>query len=127
MQLSQHINALLSSHTNTRSSKIGWDLLSYFDNYRDLCILIFKDLEGNPFENNTGKEENAGNQHFLLFPCCFLPFSKINFNFSVSFILSCANSFDFDWSKILSFSKELRLGLEFKLSKIAVYVNIFFF
>ena len=25
------------------------------------------------FENNVGTEENAGNQHFLLFPQCFLP------------------------------------------------------
>ena len=26
------------------------------------------------FENIVGKGENAGNQHFLLFPQCFLPF-----------------------------------------------------
>ena len=26
-----------------------------------------------PFENIVGKGENAGNQHFLLFPQCFLP------------------------------------------------------
>ena len=26
-----------------------------------------------PFENIVGKEENAGNPHFLLFPQCFLP------------------------------------------------------
>ena len=25
------------------------------------------------FENIVGKGENAGNQHFLLFPQCFLP------------------------------------------------------
>ena len=29
-----------------------------------------------PFENIVGKGENAGNHHFLLFPQCFLPFSK---------------------------------------------------
>ena len=28
------------------------------------------------FENIGGKEENAGNQHFLLFPQGFLPFAK---------------------------------------------------
>ena len=28
------------------------------------------------FENTVGKGENAGNQHFLLFPQCFLPFSN---------------------------------------------------
>ena len=29
-----------------------------------------------PFENIVGKEENAGNHHFLLFPQCFLPYKK---------------------------------------------------
>ena len=28
-----------------------------------------------PSENIVGKGENAGNQHFLLFPQCFLPFA----------------------------------------------------
>ena len=28
------------------------------------------------FENIVGKGENAGNQHFLLFPLCFLSFQK---------------------------------------------------
>ena len=28
------------------------------------------------FENIVGKGENAGNQHLLLFPQCFLPFLK---------------------------------------------------
>ena len=36
-----------------------------------------------PFENIVEKGENAGNQHFLLFPQCFLPFpEKIYFFFS---------------------------------------------
>ena len=30
-------------------------------------------LAKKPFENIVGKGENAGNQHFLLFPQCFLP------------------------------------------------------
>ena len=30
-------------------------------------------LYENAFENNEGKEEIAANQHFLLFPQCFLP------------------------------------------------------
>ena len=34
-------------------------------------IPTFYDLE-----NIVGKRENAGNQHFLLFPQCFLPFPK---------------------------------------------------
>ena len=33
-------------------------------------------LEKEPFENTVGKEENADNKHFLLFPC-FLPFQII--------------------------------------------------
>ena len=54
------------------------------------------------------KGENAGgNQHFLLFPPCFIPFPKINFNFSVTSMLSSANAFNLDQSIILSFGKEL--------------------
>ena len=30
--------------------------------------------EKKPFENIVGKGENAGNQHFLLFPQCFLSY-----------------------------------------------------
>ena len=30
-------------------------------------------LKEKPFENIVEKEENAGNQHFLLSPQCFLP------------------------------------------------------
>ena len=33
-------------------------------------------LRKRPFENIEGKGENAGNQHFLLYPQCFLPFQK---------------------------------------------------
>ena len=29
-----------------------------------------------PVENIMGKGENAGKQHFLLFPQCFLPYQK---------------------------------------------------
>ena len=34
------------------------------------------DLRKTPFENIMGKEENAGNQYFLLYPC-FLSIKKI--------------------------------------------------
>ena len=34
-----------------------------------------------PFENIVGKGENVGNQHFLLFPQCFLPFTKQIYKF----------------------------------------------
>ena len=33
-------------------------------------------LKKKAFENIVGKEENAGNQHFLLFPQCFLHVQK---------------------------------------------------
>ena len=38
------------------------------------------------FENNVGKGGNAGNQHFLLFPCFQLFLNKVQF-FLVTFIL----------------------------------------
>ena len=59
-------------------------------------------LRQNAFENIMGKEENAGNQHFLLFPKYFLLFKKNpNFNFWITFILPSANVFNLDWSTIL--------------------------
>ena len=39
-------------------------------------IPTLNDPEKKAFENIVGKRENAGNQHFLLFPQCFLPFPK---------------------------------------------------
>ena len=41
--------------------------------------LLFTTQSGllmNPFENIVGKGENAGDQYFLHFPQCFLPFTK---------------------------------------------------
>ena len=58
-------------------------------------------------ENIVGKGENTGNQHFLLFPQCFLPFSKQISNFQFTLILSSAIAFNFDQSIILSFGKAL--------------------
>ena len=62
------------------------------------------------FENIVGKAENAGNQHFLLFPKMFSTLPNPNFNFSVSFILSPANAFNLDQSTILLIDKELPRG-----------------
>ena len=56
-----------------------------------------------------GKGENAGNQHFLLFPQCFLPFPEQVSIFQSHLSFLSANSFYSDQSKILSFSKELSL------------------
>ena len=49
----------------------------------------------NSFENIVGKGENGGNH------------PKTGFNFSAKFILSSANAFNLDQSKILSFGEEL--------------------
>ena len=51
-----------------------------------------------------GKGENAGNQHFLLFPQCCQPFQ-----FSAKFNLSSADAFNLDQSKNLSLGKELTI------------------
>ena len=37
---------------------------------------LFTTRSEKPFENIEGKGENAGNQHFLLFPQCFQPHKK---------------------------------------------------
>ena len=70
-------------------------------------ILTFNDPRKKPLENIVGKGENAGNQHFLLFPTLFSTLSKTNFKFLFTFILSPADAFNLDQSKILSFGKEL--------------------
>ena len=45
-----------------------------FTFYRTIPTLNDPKMEA--FENILGKGENAGNQHFLLIPKCFLPFPK---------------------------------------------------
>ena len=46
----------------------SWDLLV------KKLIFILTTLKNKPFGNIVGKGENAGNQHFLLFPQCFLTY-----------------------------------------------------
>ena len=41
--------------------------------YRTIATFNELTLKEKTFENNMEKGENAGNQHFLLFPQCFLP------------------------------------------------------
>ena len=71
-----------------------------------------------PFENiveKGEKGENAGYQHFLIFPLCFLPHppppkkKKKIFFFLVTFILSAESFSNLDHSRILSFGKVLNL------------------
>ena len=68
-----------------------------------------------PFENIVGKEGNAGNQHFLLFPQCFLPIPKRSSVFTLH--LSFANAVSLDQSKILSYGKDLTYIPEFKQTR----------
>ena len=58
------------------------------------------------FEIIVWKENNAGNQHFLHFPQCFLYFLEelLIFNHIIS---ASANSFNLDQPKYLLLSKEL--------------------
>ena len=65
-------------------------------------------LERKAFENIVGKGENAGDQHFLLFPQCFLLFLKQISIFEFTFILSSAIAFSLDQSIILLFGEELK-------------------
>ena len=68
-------------------------------------------LKKRSFENIAGKGENAGKQHFLLFPKYFFPFQR-QISVFKSLILS-ANAFNLDRSEILSFGKELKCRLQF--------------
>ena len=65
-------------------------------------------LRKRPFENIVAKGENAGNQHFLLFPQCFLTIPKriSDFKLHVQCILSSANAFNLNKSKILLCNKQ---------------------
>ena len=58
-------------------------------------------------ENTVGKGENAGNQHFLLFPQCFLLYQRKKEIITAAFNLSSANAVNLELSKNLSFVKEL--------------------
>ena len=67
---------------------------------------LLTSLKKKAFENIVGKEENAGNKHFLLFPQCFLLFPK-QISIFESELLSSANALNLDKSEILLFGKEL--------------------
>ena len=62
-------------------------------------LQVLTALRRKSFENIVGKGENAGNQHFLLFPAVFSSIPKTNFIFFVVFVLSSANAFSLDKSK----------------------------
>ena len=70
-------------------------------------LSVLKVLKKKALENIVGKGENAGNQHFLLFPLCFLLNQGGNCSVLATFSLLSAKAFNLDWSKILSFGKGL--------------------
>ena len=70
----------------------------------------FYSLKQRAFENIVGKGENAGKQHFLLFPQCFLPFPN-HVLILYTFNMSSAKTLNFDQFKLLLFGKELDWGL----------------
>ena len=80
-----------------------------FDSLPQSRLLMM--LRKRPFENIVGKGENAGNQHFLLFPQCFLPFpNQISiFHFHLSCLLQILPFWN--QSKILLFGKEYDIVL----------------
>ena len=47
-------------------------------------MTTFDTLKKVPFENNVGKGENAGNQHFLLFPRMYNVFYPMKDSINVS-------------------------------------------
>ena len=63
-------------------------------------------LKKESFKNNVGKGENARNQHFLLFPQCFLLYQREKSSFSNVSLLS-ADAINLVISKILLFGKRL--------------------
>ena len=67
-------------------------------------------LRMKPLENIMGKGENAGNQHFLLFPTMFYSLSKIEITIYVPFDLSSAKALNLVQSENLSFGKDFFMG-----------------
>ena len=58
-------------------------------------ILTFNHLKERSFENIVRIGENAGKQHFHLFPQCFLPFPKTSFIFISHIYFSICKCFRF--------------------------------
>ena len=78
--------------THCLSTSIHWNFFFISPTQSWLLTILKKE----PFENIKGKGENAGNQHFLLFPECFLSYSikGRNDHFSSIWFVVC-NCFQF--------------------------------
>ena len=80
---------------------------------------LLKTLKKKPSENIVEKGENAGNQHFLLFPQCFpsYPEQILPCGSLLKFVICKCLQFGLG-SNILSFGKELTKQQYFRLSQI---------
>ena len=63
---------------------------------------IMTPLDVSEKENIVGKEENVGNQHFLLFPECFLLYQRQKLSFMLHLFCRMKNAFNSDKVKFLS-------------------------
>ena len=63
-----------------------------------------------PFEKIERKGENAGNQHYLLFPQCFIPIPKRISVFELRLLVVSANASNLDQSKNVPFGRELTVA-----------------
>ena len=64
-------------------------------------------------ENTVGKAENAGDQHFLLFPTVLSALSERKIVILVTYSFSSENAFNLVMSKNLSFGKGLTHSTKF--------------
>ena len=64
-------------------------------------------LKKEPSENIVGKQENAGNQYFLLSPTMFFILARTNIAIWITFNLLSANALNLDLSEILLFGNRL--------------------
>ena len=60
-----------------------------------------------PYENIMGKGENAFNQHFLLFPKCFLTYQRTIAPFEPKWHCRLQKALNLDLAKIFSSGKDL--------------------
>ena len=96
---------VFSIYTRTNLT-IKYCHLKWYDLTLYHIILTFNYPVRKAFENFMGKGENAGNQHFLHFPPCFLTKSETEIIVLTTFNLLSSNAFNFKKAKILSFGKE---------------------
>ena len=67
----------------------------------------FNHLTEEAFWKHSGKRRKCRQLAFSPFPTMFSTFSTTNFTFSITFVLSIANAFKMDWTKIFAFVTEL--------------------